>query len=580
MNTLVLLLVCMAILFAGYVGYGGWLVKQWGVGEGDKPTPAHTMADGVDYVPAKAPVLMGHHFSSIAGAGPITGPIAAAIFGWVPVALWVLIGGIFFGGVHDFGALFASVRNKGQSIGEIISSNMSKRAKQLFITFAYLTLILVVAAFAAIVSSTFGATYRNGVLDQAASATNASVAMVSLLFIVVAIVFGIFVYRRHTSVVTSSVFGVAAIIFVMAIGMNWHPLYFSTKTWMILVGIYITIASVTPVWILLQPRDYLSSFLLYAMLIVAVVGIFCAHPDIDPNLFPAFTGFSVTTKNGVLFLFPILFTTVACGAISGFHSLVSSGTTAKQLDKESDAKPIAYGGMLLECVLAIITLCAIAYARSTGHTKGVTDIFAGGISAMVGQIPLFAGMESIFYTLLVLAYSTFCLTSLDTATRLARFMFQEFFLEPGETPKDIKEGWKKVMVNPYVATLITVVLGVLLGMNGFQKIWGLFGAANQLLAGIGLLAVATWLGNAGRNNKMFLFPMGFMMIVTLSSLAIIVKNQIQIILNGAADWGPYAQAGIGTLLILLAIILAVEGCRTIAAQRRGEILKGSSEPAD
>ncbi|MCI6223105.1 MAG: carbon starvation protein A [Selenomonadales bacterium] len=580
MNTLVLLLVCMAILFAGYVGYGGWLVKQWGVGEGDKPTPAHTMADGVDYVPAKAPVLMGHHFSSIAGAGPITGPIAAAIFGWVPVALWVLIGGIFFGGVHDFGALFASVRNKGQSIGEIISSNMSKRAKQLFITFAYLTLILVVAAFAAIVSSTFGATYRNGVLDQAASATNASVAMVSLLFIVVAIVFGIFVYRRHTSVVTSSVFGVAAIIFVMAIGMNWHPLYFSTKTWMILVGIYITIASVTPVWILLQPRDYLSSFLLYAMLIVAVVGIFGAHPDIDPNLFPAFTGFSVTTKNGVLFLFPILFTTVACGAISGFHSLVSSGTTAKQLDKESDAKPIAYGGMLLECVLAIITLCAIAYARSTGHTKGVTDIFAGGISAMVGQIPLFAGMESIFYTLLVLAYSTFCLTSLDTATRLARFMFQEFFLEPGETPKDIKEGWKKVMVNPYVATLITVVLGVLLGMNGFQKIWGLFGAANQLLAGIGLLAVATWLGNAGRNNKMFLFPMGFMMIVTLSSLAIIVKNQIQIILNGAADWGPYAQAGIGTLLILLAIILAVEGCRTIAAQRRGEILKGSSEPAD
>lgn len=580
MNTLVLLLVCMAILFAGYVGYGGWLVKQWGVGEGDKPTPAHTMADGVDYVPAKAPVLMGHHFSSIAGAGPITGPIAAAIFGWVPVALWVLIGGIFFGGVHDFGALFASVRNKGQSIGEIISSNMSKRAKQLFITFAYLTLILVVAAFAAIVSSTFGATYRNGVLDQAASATNASVAMVSLLFIVVAIVFGIFVYRRHTSVVTSSIFGVAAIIFVMAIGMNWHPLYFSTKTWMILVGIYITIASVTPVWILLQPRDYLSSFLLYAMLIVAVVGIFGAHPDIDPNLFPAFTGFSVTTKNGVLFLFPILFTTVACGAISGFHSLVSSGTTAKQLDKESDAKPIAYGGMLLECVLAIITLCAIAYARSTGHTKGVTDIFAGGISAMVGQIPLFAGMESIFYTLLVLAYSTFCLTSLDTATRLARFMFQEFFLEPGETPKDIKEGWKKVMVNPYVATLITVVLGVLLGMNGFQKIWGLFGAANQLLAGIGLLAVATWLGNAGRNNKMFLFPMGFMMIVTLSSLAIIVKNQIQIILNGAADWGPYAQAGIGTLLILLAIILAVEGCRTIAAQRRGEILEGSSEPAD
>ena len=568
MNTLVLLLVCMAILFCGYVFYGGWLVRQWGVGEGDKPTPAHTMTDGVDYVPAKAPVLMGHHFSSIAGAGPITGPIAAAIFGWVPVALWVLVGGIFFGGVHDFGALFASVRNNGQSIGEIISSNMSKRAKQLFIIFAYLTLILVVAAFAAIVASTFGATFKNGVLDTAASATNASVAMVSLLFIAVAIVFGIGVYRRHQSVATSTIFGIIAIIFVMAVGMNFHPLYFSTKTWMWIVGLYIAIASVTPVWILLQPRDYLSSFLLYAMLIVAIVGIFGAHPDIDPKLFPAFTGFSVATKNGVLFLFPILFTTVACGAISGFHSLVSSGTTSKQLDKEKDAKPIAYGGMLLECVLAVITICAIAYARSTGHTAGVTDIFAGGIAAMVAQIPGLAGMEKAFYTLLVLAYSTFCLTSLDTATRLARFMFQEFFLEPGQTPKDIKGGWKKFMVNPYFATIITVILGILLGMNGFQKIWGLFGAANQLLAGIGLLAVATWLGNAGRNNKMFLFPMAFMMVVTLSSLVIIVKNQLLIIANGAADWGPYAQAGIGILLIALAVVLAVEGCQTIAAQRR------------
>ena len=387
MNTLVLLAVCLVILFCGYVFYGRWLVKQWGVGEGDIPTPAHTMNDGIDYVPAKAPVLMGHHFSSIAGAGPITGPIGAAMFGWLPVTLWVLIGGIFFGGVHDFGALFASVRHKGQSIGEIISANMSKRAKQLFIIFSYLTLILVVAAFAAIVASTFGATYENGVLNEAKSATQASVAMVSLLFILVAIVFGFAVYRRHTSMVTSTILGVAAIVVCMAVGMNWHPLYFSTTTWMWLIGLYITIASVTPVWILLQPRDYLSSFLLYAMLAVAVVGIVGAHPDIKPDLFPAYTGFAVDNGNGIQYMFPILFTTVACGAISGFHSLVSSGTTSKQLDKESDAKPIAYGGMLLECVLAIITLCAIAYARETGHVKGATDIFAGGIAAMIGAIP-------------------------------------------------------------------------------------------------------------------------------------------------------------------------------------------------
>ena len=560
MNTLVLLAVCLVILFCGYVFYGRWLVKQWGVGEGDIPTPAHTMNDGIDYVPAKAPVLMGHHFSSIAGAGPITGPIGAAMFGWLPVTLWVLIGGIFFGGVHDFGALFASVRHKGQSIGEIISANMSKRAKQLFIIFSYLTLILVVAAFAAIVASTFGATYENGVLNEAKSATQASVAMVSLLFILVAIVFGFAVYRRHTSMVTSTILGVAAIVACMAVGMNWHPLYFSTTTWMWLIGLYITIASVTPVWILLQPRDYLSSFLLYAMLAVAVVGIVGAHPDIKPDLFPAYTGFAVDNGNGIQYMFPILFTTVACGAISGFHSLVSSGTTSKQLDKESDAKPIAYGGMLLECVLAIITLCAIAYARETGHVKGATDIFAGGIAAMIGAIPGLESMENSMYTLLVLTYSAFCLTSLDTATRLARFMFQEFWLEPGETPKDIKNGFKKMMVNPYFATVLTVFLGV---MNGFMKIWGLFGAANQLLAGIGLLAVAAWLGNAGKNNRMFLFPMSFMMVVTLCSLALIVRNQILIIMKGGADWGPYAQAIIGSFLIVLALELAVEGYRTI-----------------
>ncbi len=563
MNTLVLLAVCLVILFCGYVFYGRWLVKQWGVGEGDIPTPAHTMNDGIDYVPAKAPVLMGHHFSSIAGAGPITGPIGAAMFGWLPVTLWVLIGGIFFGGVHDFGALFASVRHKGQSIGEIISANMSKRAKQLFIIFSYLTLILVVAAFAAIVASTFGATYENGVLNEAKSATQASVAMVSLLFILVAIVFGFAVYRRHTSMVTSTILGVAAIVACMAVGMNWHPLYFSTTTWMWLIGLYITIASVTPVWILLQPRDYLSSFLLYAMLAVAVVGIVGAHPDIKPDLFPAYTGFAVDNGNGIQYMFPILFTTVACGAISGFHSLVSSGTTSKQLDKESDAKPIAYGGMLLECVLAIITLCAIAYARETGHVKGATDIFAGGIAAMIGAIPGLESMENSMYTLLVLTYSAFCLTSLDTATRLARFMFQEFWLEPGETPKDIKNGFKKMMVNPYFATVLTVFLGVMLGMNGFMKIWGLFGAANQLLAGIGLLAVAAWLGNAGKNNRMFLFPMSFMMVVTICSLALIVRNQILIIMKGGADWGPYAQAIIGSFLIVLALELAVEGYRTI-----------------
>ena len=574
MNSLVLLLICVAVLAIGYIFYGGWLCKQWGVGEGKTETPAHTMEDGVDYVPAKAPILMGHHFSSIAGAGPITGPIGAAMFGWLPVALWILVGGIFFGGVHDFGALFASVRNKGMSIGEIISANMSKRAKRLFIIFSYLTLILVVAAFASIVASTFGAVYdESGAVDMAKSATPASVAMISMLFIVIAIVFGFCVYRRNVPMGIASVVGVLAIAGIMAIGMNFHPIYLSTKTWMWIVGLYIAIASVTPVWILLQPRDYLSSFLLYAMLGVAFFGVVVAHPTFDAS-FPAFGGFAVDNGNGVQYLFPVLFTTVACGAISGFHSLVSSGTTSKQLDKEKDARPIAYGGMLLECVLAVLTLCAIGYAYKWNAANpdnalvGATAIFGGGIAHMIdGIIP---GSYQVLNSLLVLTYSAFCLTSLDTATRLARFMFQEFWLEPGQTTKDVKEGWKKVMVNPYFATILTVVLGILLGMTGYAKIWGLFGAANQLLAGIGLLAVATWLGNAGKNNKMFLFPMGFMVIVTICSLVLTVKNQIGIIAAGGADWGPYAQTILGILLIGLALVLVVEGVQTLSKQKAGK----------
>ena len=569
MNSLLLLIICIVILIIGYIGYGGWLCKQWGVGDSKKPTPAHEMEDGVDYVPAKAPVLMGHHFSSIAGAGPITGPIGAAMFGWVPVVLWILIGGIFFGGVHDFGALFASIRHKGQSIGEIISSNMSKRAKMLFTIFAYLTMILVVAAFASIVATTFGAVVDDaGVIDKAASATNSSVAMVSLLFIVIAIAFGFMVYRRNASMAVSTILGVAAIAICMVIGMNFHPIYLTTKAWMIIVGIYIAIASVTPVWILLQPRDYLSSFLLYAMLAVALVGVVVSHAGMGGgDGLAAFNGFAVDNGNGMQYLFPVLFTTVACGAISGFHSLVSSGTTSKQLDKETDAKPIAYGGMLLECVLAVITVCAINFAYKKGITTGATAIFAGGISQMYGGIAS-EGVVNVLNTLLVLTYSAFCLTSLDTATRLARFMFQEFFLEPGQTVDDIKDGWKKTLVNPYVATIITVVLGIALGMTGYGKIWGLFGAANQLLAGIGLLAVATWLGNVGKNNKMFLVPMAFMIVVTICSLCVTVKNQIGIISAGGADWGPYAQAVLAVLLIVLAIFLVIEGVQTLSKQKK------------
>ena len=572
MNGLVLLLIGIAVLLCGYIFYGRYLCKKWGVGETNEPTPAHTMEDGIDYVPAKAPVLMGHHFSSIAGAGPITGPISAAMFGWLPCMLWILVGGIFFGGVHDFGALFASVRHKGKSIGEIISANMSLRAKRLFIIFSYLTLILVVAAFASIVAGTFAAKYVDGQVDLAASATPASVAMVSLLFIVIAVAFGFMVYRRNAPMGVSTIAGVIAICLCMAIGMNWHPIYLSNTAWMWIVGLYIAIASVTPVWILLQPRDYLSSFLLYAMLAIAAIGVVIAHPNMVDSTGAGLVaiGDGMNAAGIKQPIFPVLFTTIACGAISGFHSLVSSGTTSKQLDKETDAKPIAYGGMLLECVLAVITLVAIAYARQTGHTAGATDIFAGGVAGMASQIA--GGNQSLFnilYTLLVLTYSAFCLTSLDTATRLARFMFQEFWIDgtKGETPENVT-GLKKVMANPYIATGITVVLGILLGLNGYAKIWALFGSANQLLAALGLLAVATWLGNVGKDNKMFLIPMAFMLCVTIASLLINSWQQFNVILAGGADWGPYVQVVLGLMLVILAVVLAIEGITTIAKQRK------------
>ena len=572
MNGLVLLLIGIAVLLCGYIFYGRYLCKKWGVGETNEPTPAHTMEDGIDYVPAKAPVLMGHHFSSIAGAGPITGPISAAMFGWLPCMLWILVGGIFFGGVHDFGALFASVRHKGKSIGEIISANMSLRAKRLFIIFSYLTLILVVAAFASIVAGTFAAKYVDGQVDLAASATPASVAMVSLLFIVIAIAFGFMVYRRNAPMGVSTIAGVVAICLCMAIGMNWHPIYLSNTAWMWIVGLYIAIASVTPVWILLQPRDYLSSFLLYAMLAIAAIGVVIAHPNMVDSTGAGLVaiGDGMNAAGIKQPIFPVLFTTIACGAISGFHSLVSSGTTSKQLDKETDAKPIAYGGMLLECVLAVITLVAIAYARQTGHTAGATDIFAGGVAGMASQIA--GGNQSLFnilYTLLVLTYSAFCLTSLDTATRLARFMFQEFWIDgtKGETPENVT-GLKKVMANPYIATGITVVLGILLGLNGYAKIWALFGSANQLLAALGLLAVATWLGNVGKDNKMFLIPMAFMLCVTIASLLINSWQQFNVILAGGADWGPYVQVVLGLMLVILAVVLAIEGVTTIAKQKK------------
>lgn len=592
MNAMLVLLGGLIVLIVGYVCYGGWLAKQWGV-DPKRPTPAQELEDGIDYVPSKPYVLLGHHFSSIAGAGPINGPIQAAVFGWVPVLLWVLIGGIFFGAMHDFGALFASLRHKGQSIAAVIAENIDNTAKRIFCIFAYLTLLLVVAAFASIVANTFAVGLTNA--TDASNLANQRTAMISMLFIVAAVIYGLATRGRNIPAVANIGIAILIIVVLVAVGYNFPYISLDYTTWMILLGVYIMVAAIAPVWILLQPRDYLSSFLLYGMIILSIIGIVGASLTGNAsNLdIPAFTGFfasnaavnaagnpiinpetgaAVTNLSAASgFLFPALFITIACGAISGFHSLVASGTTSKQLEKESHAQPIAYGGMLIECLLAIISLCAVGFvwqAYCAGDYASPTAVFAGGLSQMLACIPGLEGVESIAYTLLILAVSAFCLTSLDTATRLARYMFQELWIPVGETMESVT-GARKVFSNPYVATFITVVIGIVLGMTGYTIIWPLFGAANQLLAALALLAVCAWLGNAGKNNKMFYIPMVFMLVVTLTSLVQTLYAKGLVLMAGSGDlFSAAVQAILAAILFVLAIVLAVKGAKTIFGKKK------------
>ena len=421
------------------------------------------------------------------------------------------------------------------------------------------------------VAGTFAATYTDGVLDKAASATNASTAMISILFIGLAIAFGFLIYRRNAPLLATTLAGIVGIVAVIVLGLNWHPIYLSNTAWMFGIGVYIVVASVVPVWILLQPRDYLSSFLLYFMMILAVIGIFGSHPSIAAM--PAFTGFYNKTQG---YLFPALFVTIACGAISGFHSLVSSGTTSKQLDNEKHALPVAYGSMLIECVLGLCTICAVGYLWkdfASGDITNPMQVFSIGIAKMVSSLPGLKGAENVIRSLLILAISVFCLTSLDTSTRLARYTFQELWLAPGETAADAT-GFKKVLVNPYFSSILTVVLGIGLGMTGYINIWPLFGASNQLLAAVGLLAVATWLGKVGKKNKMFYIPMVFMMCVTVTSLIQTIIKNIALYNSGASTdpvW-DIVRIVIAFLLVVLALILAVDSIRTMIRQKKaGEV---------
>lgn len=540
MNSLLLVLLAIIIFLIAYATYGSYLCKKWGLDE-KKPTPAHTREDGVDYCPAKAPVLLGHHFASIAGAGPIVGPIQAAVFGWLPVMLWIVIGSIFVGGVHDMGSLFASVRHDGKSIGEVINAHMGKTGRKLFSWFAWLTLLLVIAAFTSICAGLF--------------AGDPSVGTASILFIVLAVGFGYFVYRKGAGLLISSVIGVALLFVCIWIGIKFPFLVFDKNTWIMILLVYITVASVVPVWILLQPRDYLNSFLLYLVMAGAVVGLVVLHPTIQTAAVTAFKG-----PGNFNYLFPMLFVTVACGAISGFHSLVGSGTTSKQIDNEKDIKLIGYGSMLIEGVLATIAIITATYITSTQFgtlvkAGGVLNVFSTGVGEFMTSFGLPAATGKTFAAL---AISAFALTSLDTATRLGRFIFQEMFDD-----KKSPDAKANILTNKYVATIITVVLGGLLTFKGYEKVWPIFGSANQLLAALALLAVAVYLKKIGKDNRMAVIPTIFMFIVSLTALVFVMLQNLYPV---AGATGSMLLVVVAAILFVLALVLMSIGVKTLSSK--------------
>ncbi|MFC1555072.1 carbon starvation protein A, partial [candidate division KSB1 bacterium] len=526
MNSLWLIVFAIAAMLLGYRFYGNFVAKRLGV-DPKRPTPAHTMNDGVDYVPAKAPVLLGHHFASIAGASPIIGPVLAAVYGWVPVVLWILVGGIFMGAVHDFSALIASVRHQGRSIGEVIEERVGRDGKRLFLAFSFFALILVMSAFMIIVSKTF--------------ADNPSAGSSSILFIFLALVFGVIIKRTGVSLSVASIIGVGLLFLCVYLGLKF-PVTLSTNTWLWLLVIYIFAAATSPVWLLLQPRDYLNSFLLYALMIGAVVGIIVARPDIN---FAGYAGFD----QEIGYLFPLLFVTVACGAISGFHSLVASGTTSKQLNSEKDAKLIGYGGMLIECLLAVVAIITVAVLTKADYdtliSGGPVALFANGVGEFMSHLGI---PQNTGKTFAALAVSAFALTSLDTATRLCRFSFQEFF-----SPKTGKKS-NVFLTNRYVGTAISIFIGAGLAFSGkWELLWPLFGSANQMLAALALLGVTVWLASRGIRFGFTLIPMIFMFLATISALVILILKTF--------DQSQFVLMFFGIALLavaMLVLILAVK----------------------
>ena len=515
MNGLLLLGLSALILVVAYLFYGRYLVKTWGI-DPKATTPAVAKEDGTDFVPTNKWSVFAHQFSSIAGAGPVTGPVMAMMFGWLPAFLWVIVGGVFFGAVQDFGALYASVKTEGKSMGQIIEKYIGRKGKKLFFLFCWIFTLIVIAAFADMVAGTF-----NGIsADGDKLAPNASAASISILYVFVAMAFGLFLKKVKLEGLPKVILGIALIIAMLALGIMF-PVYATKTTWIYVVFVYIFFASVTPMWLLKTPRDYLTTFLFIGMIVAAVIGVFVSNPTITT---PAFVGFKSASGS---YIFPTLFVTIACGAVSGFHSLVSSETSSKLVENEKDMLQVGYGSMLLESLLAILVIVIVG-ALPNLKASGVLDStlanmaladtatpftkFSAGVTGLVAQLGLPQSWGLCIMTMFV---SALALTSLDAVARISRMSFQEFFeVEEGQEPS----GLVKVLTNKYVSTIISLVCGYLLSLGGYVNIWPLFGSANQLLAAMVLISLAVFLKVTGRKGFMLYIPMVLMFIVTMTAL--------------------------------------------------------------
>ena len=545
MNTLVIVVIAACCLAAGYLLYGRWLAHKWGIDPNAK-TPAVTKEDGQDYVPTDGWVVFAHQFSSIAGAGPVTGAIQAAVFGWVPVFLWIIPGGIFFGAVTDFGALYASVKNEGKSMGLLIEQYIGKTGKKLFLLFCWLFTLIVTAAFADMVAGTFNAYETvDGVTSLSAAATvNGAAGSISLLFIAFAVVFGLIQKKAQFHGWKQTMLGLVCTVAAFVIGMNC-PLITTKANWSYMVFAYIFLAAVLPMWLLMEPRDLMTTFMFAGMIIGAVVGLLVAHPAM--NLAP-YTGFH-NEKSGDLF--PILFVTVACGAVSGFHSLVSSGTSSKAITNEKDMPKVGFGAMLLESLLAVLALCVAGAAASADGTPAAGTPFAIFSSGVAGFLEMFGIPVYAAQCFMTMCVSALALTSLDSVARIGRMSFQELF---SVDDMEHAEGWRKLLCNKYFATVITLVCGYILTQIGYSNIWPLFGSANQLLSALVLITLCVFLRVTGRENRTLLVPLVVMLCVTFTAL---VERCIALVKAYNAGTAVFMVEGLQLIIAVLLMVLGV-----------------------